>query len=240
MCCNNVQGRDVLKYRTGSWCDAIPYRVVMCCITVQGRDVLHYRTGSWCAAIPYMVVMCCITVQGHDVLHYRTGSWCAANLFLQFKFLTAVSSKVYGRLGQSFLHFTSQVSTFQKNLPLPCSVQRGFSFIMSRHRFLRNFLVFLHSRFRASWLYINKIQQDATVCRYYLLQIYSTCFGCPPHPSSGVHKTVTAASGTGTFLQRSQSHDGGSLLLRYYGLYQRLQLHFYVFLMMGAMDTPNM
>ena len=30
----------------------------------------------------------------------------------------------------------------------------------------------------------------------YLLQEYSTCFGCPSHPSSGVHKTVTAASGT--------------------------------------------
>ena len=31
----------------------------------------------------------------------------------------------------------------------------------------------------------------------YLLQIYSTCFGCPSHPSSRVHKTVTGASGTG-------------------------------------------
>jgi len=31
----------------------------------------------------------------------------------------------------------------------------------------------------------------------YLFQIYSTCFGCPSHPSSGVHKTVTAASGIG-------------------------------------------
>jgi len=31
----------------------------------------------------------------------------------------------------------------------------------------------------------------------YLVQNYSTCFGCPSHPSSGVHKTVTAASGTG-------------------------------------------
>jgi hypothetical protein len=36
----------------------------------------------------------------------------------------------------------------------------------------------------------------------YLLQIYSTRFGCPSHPSSGVHKTVTTASGTATtFLQ---------------------------------------
>jgi len=31
----------------------------------------------------------------------------------------------------------------------------------------------------------------------YLLQNYSTRFGCPSHPSLGVQKTVTAASGTG-------------------------------------------
>jgi len=49
------------------------------------------------------------------------------------------------------------------------------------------------------------MQQYAGV---YLLQNYSTCFGCLSHPSSGVHQTVTAASGTGhsvratTFRQR--------------------------------------
>jgi hypothetical protein len=31
----------------------------------------------------------------------------------------------------------------------------------------------------------------------YLLQNQSMCFGCPSHPSSGIHKTLTAASGTG-------------------------------------------
>ena len=30
----------------------------------------------------------------------------------------------------------------------------------------------------------------------YLLQNYSTCLGCPSHSSSGVHKILTAASGT--------------------------------------------
>ena len=51
----------------------------------------------------------------------------------------------------------------------------------------------------------NKMQQYAGI---YLLQIYSTCFACPSQPSSGIHETVTAASGTGhsnsatTFLQR--------------------------------------
>ena len=82
----------------------------------------------------------------------------------------------------------------------------------------------------------------------YLLQNYSTFFGCPSHPSSGVHKTVTAASGTGhiTYLSNNLrptwpiGHVGGWLLLRYYDLYQRLQLQFSVFLMMGAMDTRNM
>jgi len=30
-----------------------------------------------------------------------------------------------------------------------------------------------------------------------LLQNYSIYFGCPSHPLSGVHKTVTATTGTG-------------------------------------------
>jgi len=56
----------------------------------------------------------------------------------------------------------------------------------------------------------------------YLLQNHSTCFGCPLHPSSRVHKTVSAASGTGhsiwatNFLQRGQfDHVRGRLFLRY-------------------------
>ena len=40
----------------------------------------------------------------------------------------------------------------------------------------------------------NEMQQYAGD---YLLQNYSTCFGCLSHPSSGVHQTVTAATGTG-------------------------------------------
>ena len=51
------------------------------------------------------------------------------------------------------------------------------------------------------------VQPDATHSSLFIiLQVHSTCFGCQPHPSSGVHKTVTAASGTGaaTSLQRGQ------------------------------------
>ena len=40
----------------------------------------------------------------------------------------------------------------------------------------------------------SEMQQYAGV---YLLQNYSTYFGCLSHSSSGVHQTVTAASGTG-------------------------------------------
>jgi len=38
------------------------------------------------------------------------------------------------------------------------------------------------------------MQQNADI---YLLQCHSTCFGCLLHTSSGVLKTVAAASGTG-------------------------------------------
>jgi hypothetical protein len=65
-------------------------------------------------------------------------------------------------------------------------------------------------------------------------------------PIIRIHKTVTAASGTGhsnniaaTFFQRGQfDHVGRRLLLYcYYGLYQSLQLQFYVLLTMGALGT---
>ena len=49
----------------------------------------------------------------------------------------------------------------------------------------------------------NKMQQYADI---YLLLNYSTCFGRPSRPSSGVHKTVVAASGT--------DHTMGSKLLQ--------------------------
>jgi len=39
----------------------------------------------------------------------------------------------------------------------------------------------------------NEMQQYADI---YLLLNYSTCLGRPSRPSSGVHKTVVAASGT--------------------------------------------
>jgi hypothetical protein len=83
----------------------------------------------------------------------------------------------------------------------------------------------------------NKMQQYADI---YLLLNYSTCFG---HPSSWVHKTVFADSGVDHTIWRTESlfgHVWRSLLPRYYDLYQRLQLRFYVLLMMDAMDARNM
>ena len=53
----------------------------------------------------------------------------------------------------------------------------------------------------------NEMQQYVDI---YLLLNYSTCFGRPSRPSSGVHKTVVAASGTdhaiweGSFFKRDQ------------------------------------
>ena len=57
-----------------------------------------------------------------------------------------------------------------------------------------------------------KTQLDATVCRYLFTVKSLHMFRVSPHPSSGVLKTVTAASGTGhntgtdTSLQRDPSY----------------------------------
>jgi len=71
------------------------------------------------------------------------------------------------------------------------------------------------------------MQQYADI---YLLVNYSTCFGRPSRPSSGVHKTVVAASGTDHTVWGASffKHDQISLITREYDLYQRLKLHFYV------------
>ena len=46
-------------------------------------------------------------------------------------------------------------------------------------------------------LLLTIVQRDATKCSLFIiLQVRSTCFRCQPHPSSGVQKTVTTASGT--------------------------------------------
>ena len=48
------------------------------------------------------------------------------------------------------------------------------------------------------WSVLIIFQPDATQSSLFIiLQVHSARFGCQPHPSSGVHKTVTTASGTG-------------------------------------------
>ena len=48
-----------------------------------------------------------------------------------------------------------------------------------------------------SWSTLITVQQDATQSSLFIiLQVHSTCFSCQPHPSSGVHKTVTTTSGS--------------------------------------------
>ena len=60
----------------------------------------------------------------------------------------------------------------------------------------RIFFFYIHGSVHRDSILIrfNEMQQYTGVS---LLQNYSTCFGCLSHPSSGVHQTVTAASGTG-------------------------------------------
>jgi len=76
--------------------------------------------------------------------------------------------------------------------------------------------------------------QQYAVC-FILLQNRSTCFRCVPHPSSGVLKTVTAATGTGHNIGTATSLQHGKVGTPD----QCLQLQFLIFLMMGAVGTRN-
>ena len=91
-----------------------------------------------------------------------------------------------------------------------------------------------------------RTQPDATICRYLFTAKLPYMFRVSQHPSSGVLKTVTAASGTGhntgtaTSLQRGPNGSRWRevAVCRYYVLYRRLRLQFLVLLMMGVV-TPE-
>ena len=63
------------------------------------------------------------------------------------------------------------------------------------------------------------VQRDATDSSLFIiLQVHSTCFGCQPHPSSGVHKTVNTAYGTGhNFCAAASLQRGQASLARFEG-----------------------
>ena len=66
--------------------------------------------------------------------------------------------------------------------------------------FKTNLCEFLHVFYICSSVHRNSMLKKSNRMRQfadiYLLLNYSTCFGRPSHSSSGVHKTVVAASGT--------------------------------------------
>ena len=80
------------------------------------------------------------------------------------------------------------------------------SFVRIGYGHCRTFRMGVNEILFASEFYIpDSVHRDSSLIRtkemqhyagVYLLQNYSACFGCLSHPSSGVHQTVTAASGT--------------------------------------------
>jgi len=63
------------------------------------------------------------------------------------------------------------------------------------------------------WSILIIVQGDAKQSSLFIiLQVHCTCFGCRKHPSSGVHKTVTTASGTGLIFYAATSLQRGQVL----------------------------
>ena len=74
----------------------------------------------------------------------------------------------------------------------------------------------------------NEMQQYAGV---YLLQNYSPLFGCLSRPSSGVHQTVTAASGTGHCVRATTFRQRGLIMLEIINIDEK---HMFAFVNMFA------
>jgi len=68
--------------------------------------------------------------------------------------------------------------------------------------------------FNLAFKVLISLQRDATqTSLFIILQVHSACFGCQPHPASGVHKTVTIASGTGHIFCAATSLQHGQAIL---------------------------
>jgi len=84
-----------------------------------------------------------------------------------------------------------------------------------------------------------KIQPDATVCRYLFTAKSLYMFRVSQHPSSGVLKTVTAASVTGHNTGTVTSFQRGLIGTGLCESHWRLRLEFLVLLMMGAVTSET-
>ena len=67
-------------------------------------------------------------------------------------------------------------------------------------------MFYVHGSVHHKSILIN-VQRDEINAVYILLQYHSTCFGCSPHQSSGVHKTVVIATGTSHMIVQSPHSD---------------------------------
>ena len=80
---------------------------------------------------------------------------------------------------------------------------------------LRNFkclIVFYQIHDPIPSILIN-VQRHATMCKLYfiLLQYHTTCFGCCPHPSTGVHKTVVTVTSTSNMIVQLPHYNVANL-----------------------------
>jgi len=97
-----------------------------------------------------------------------------------------------------------------------------------------------------------RIQRDATVCRYSFTAKLLYMFRASIAPITSIWNCSCSLYYRSYYLERklpqmwrnkhrsSFGHVWGSWLPRYYDLYQRLQLQFYVLLTMGTMDARKM
>jgi len=110
---------------------------------------------------------------------------------------------VYVQYSQRYTRDTAQIQFVKSRIAMSYTLEfYAFYVHGSVHRWSTSVLIIVHRDATQSSLSI-------------ILQVHATFFGCQPHTSSGVHKTLTTASGTGHIFcaaTNSVTLEGGSCI----------------------------
>ena len=161
---------------------SVHWHKVHICQTNVATDISLYAHVCTLAQSPHLPNKCCYRYIAIRCLYTGTKPTFAKQMLLQIYRYTLMSR-----------HFTTEhVRYVDVKLLSPFQCDKNKT--MSEWNQQTKFWVYgsVHR-----WSISIIVQRDATQSSLFIiLQVHSICFRCKPHPSLGVHKTVTTASGT--------------------------------------------
>ena len=122
----------------------------------SGVQVCSY---TWCCTYRLGLLM----MEGKTVRNYKNSKNCTSGWF-NIETCLSLTPSLHVPTGGMILKF--YIGGLYQNMLASFSLSKIEQKTNTSHQHLYTFITILYSWFLTSWLYINEIQQDATVCRY--------------------------------------------------------------------------